>query len=72
RGNPVLWDKRFLPDMAGLAGDVGAKPLIGQNEDVVVEVEMDDAAVLRDIDTPEALALIRAEADAGADAGAEA
>jgi len=71
RGNPVLWDRRFLPDMTGLAGDVGAKPLIGQNEDVLVEVEIDDAAVLRDIDTPEALALIRAEAEAGAEAGAE-
>ena len=61
RGNPVLWDRRFLAEMAGLAGDMGAKPLIGQNEDVVVEVEMDDPAVLRDVDTPEALRAIRDE-----------
>ncbi len=64
RGNPVLWARRFLPEMTRLAGDVGAKPLIGQNEDVVVEVEMDDAAVLRDVDTPEALARMRSEAAA--------
>lgn len=60
RGNPVLWAKRFLPEMAEMRGDVGAKPLIGQHEELVAEVEMDDAAVLTDIDTPEALARIRA------------
>ncbi len=64
RGNPVLWAARFLPDMATLSGDVGAKPLIGQNEDVLVEVEMTDGAVLADVDTPEALARIRREAEA--------
>jgi molybdenum cofactor cytidylyltransferase len=61
RGNPVLWAARFLPEMADLKGDVGAKPLIGLNEDVLVEVEMGDSAVLVDVDTPEALAQIRAE-----------
>lgn len=59
RGNPVLWARRFLPEMAELRGDVGAKPLIGQNEDLVVEVEMTDRGVLEDIDTPEALARLR-------------
>ena len=47
--------------MQSLEGDVGAKPLIGQNEDMLCEVEMPDPAVLRDIDTPAALAEIRAE-----------
>ncbi|MGZ0187484.1 MAG: NTP transferase domain-containing protein [Alphaproteobacteria bacterium] len=61
RGNPVLWAARFLPEMADLKGDVGAKPLIGPNEDVLVEVEMGDSAILVDVDTPEALAQIRAE-----------
>ena len=55
RGNPVLWSKRFFPEMAELAGDVGAKHLIGEHAELVAEVEMDDDAVLVDIDTPEAL-----------------
>ena len=55
RGNPVLWSKRFFPRMAELAGDVGAKHLIGEHAELVAEVEMDDDAVLVDIDTPEAL-----------------
>jgi molybdenum cofactor cytidylyltransferase len=59
RGNPVLWSKRFFPEMAALAGDVGAKHLIGEHAELVAEVEMDDDAVLVDIDTPEALDALR-------------
>jgi len=59
RGNPVLWSKRFFAEMAELAGDVGAKHLIGEHTEVVAEVEMDDDAILVDIDTPEALAALR-------------
>jgi len=55
RGNPVLWDRRFFDDMASLGGDVGAKHLIGDNADLVCEVEMQDDAVLVDVDSPEAL-----------------
>jgi len=59
RGNPVLWSKRFFPEMAELAGDVGAKHLIGEHTELVSEVEMDDDAILVDIDTPEALEALR-------------
>jgi len=59
RGNPVLWDRRFFGAMAELAGDVGAKHLIGEHADLVAEVAMSDDAVLTDIDTPEALAALR-------------
>jgi molybdenum cofactor cytidylyltransferase len=59
RGNPVLWAKRFFPEMASLAGDVGARHLIGQYAELVAEVPMPDDAILLDIDTPEALALYR-------------
>ena len=61
RGNPVLWAKRFFPDMAELAGDVGAKHLIGEHAELVAEVEMDSDSVLVDIDTPDALAELRAK-----------
>jgi molybdenum cofactor cytidylyltransferase len=59
RGNPVLWSKQFFPEMTELAGDVGAKHLIGEHAELVAEVEMDDDATLVDIDTPEALDAVR-------------
>jgi molybdenum cofactor cytidylyltransferase len=59
RGNPVLWSRQFFPEMAALAGDVGAKHLTGEHAELVAEVEMDDDAVLVDIDTPEALDAFR-------------
>ena len=59
RGNPVLWAKRLFAEMAELAGDVGAKHLIGEHAELVCEVEMDTDSVLVDIDTPEALAEFR-------------
>jgi molybdenum cofactor cytidylyltransferase len=61
RGNPVLWAKRFFPEMAELAGDVGAKHLIGEHAELVCEVEMETDSVLVDIDTPDALADLRAK-----------
>jgi molybdenum cofactor cytidylyltransferase len=59
RGNPVLWAKRFFPEMSELAGDVGAKHLIGEHAELVAEVEMEDDAIFVDIDTPEALDALR-------------
>jgi molybdenum cofactor cytidylyltransferase len=55
RGNPVLWARAFFDEIAEVAGDVGAKHLIGENEELVCEVEFGDAGPLDDIDTPEAL-----------------
>lgn len=55
RGNPVLWDKRFFDALKSLSGDMGARHLIGDNADVMREVEFGAAARL-DLDTPEALA----------------
>ncbi|MBT5570081.1 MAG: NTP transferase domain-containing protein [Alphaproteobacteria bacterium] len=60
RGNPVLWDRRFFDDMTALGGDVGAKHLIGENADLVIEVPIEDDAVIVDVDSPEALARLRA------------
>jgi molybdenum cofactor cytidylyltransferase len=61
RGNPVLWSREFFPDIRKLEGDVGAKSLIGENVDLVCEVEMGDDGPLVDIDTPDALAAYRAK-----------
>ncbi len=54
RGNPVLWDRRFFAEMMELAGDVGARHLIGEHADQVTEVEARDAGIMMDVDTPEA------------------
>jgi molybdenum cofactor cytidylyltransferase len=56
RGNPVLWDRRYFAEMTGIAGDVGARHLIGAHDEAVCEVAMGDPGVLLDLDTPEALA----------------
>ncbi len=55
QGNPMLWAKEFLPAMASLSGDVGARHLSAKHADRMVEVEMADDAVLRDFDTTDAL-----------------
>ncbi len=52
-GNPVLWDRSFFSAMREVTGDTGARHLIGEYQDCVVEVAMDNRAVLLDIDTPE-------------------
>jgi molybdenum cofactor cytidylyltransferase len=62
RGNPVLWARRFFAEIAKIAGDTGAKHLIGEYADLVCEVEMAGEAAITDIDTPEALAAWRAKA----------
>ncbi len=60
RGNPVLWSRRFFDEMLQVAGDVGARHLIGTYPEMVAEVEMADDGVLTDIDTPQALAKLAA------------
>ena len=56
RGNPVLWSRRFFDEIRGIQGDAGARHLIGEHSDVVREVPIDDAAILLDVDSPDALA----------------
>ncbi len=55
RGNPVLWGAAFFHEMQGVAGDVGARHLIGEHAEEVCEVAIDDAAIFTDVDTPDAL-----------------
>lgn len=61
RGNPVVWSRRFFPELAALEGDVGARHLIGRYQEAVVEVPVEDRAALVDVDTPEALNAVKAE-----------
>jgi len=55
RGNPVLWAARYFPELQALEGDVGARHLLAEHEDDLVEVSVAGRGVLRDVDTPEAL-----------------
>ncbi|MXN66861.1 NTP transferase domain-containing protein [Stappia sp. GBMRC 2046] len=66
RGNPVLWDRRYFPDLLRLEGDIGARHLIARHADQVAEVEIGEAARL-DVDTPEALAAAGGSAAPGRD-----
>ncbi|HEY2185047.1 MAG TPA: molybdopterin-binding/glycosyltransferase family 2 protein [Xanthobacteraceae bacterium] len=61
RGNPVLWSRRFFPDLMAIEGDVGARHLIGRYGEAVAEVPVEGKATLIDVDTPEALSGIKAE-----------
>ena len=55
RGHPVLWSSRHFAEMRKLGGDVGARALLEQHADAVLNVPIDDAAVHLDIDTQEML-----------------
>jgi molybdenum cofactor cytidylyltransferase len=58
QGNPMLWDRRFFPEILQISGDSGARFLVGKHAEAVCEVEMADDAVLRDFDTTESLATL--------------
>jgi molybdenum cofactor cytidylyltransferase len=61
RGNPVVWSRRFFPDLMAVEGDVGARYLIGRYTEAVIEVPLTGTAALTDVDTPEALEAVKAE-----------
>ena len=60
RGNPVVWSRRFFPELMAVEGDIGARHLIGRCSEAVVEVPLSGTAALTDVDTPEALAAVKA------------
>ena len=61
RGNPVVWSRRFFPELMTLDGDIGARNVIGRYPEAVIEVPLTDTAALIDVDTPEALNRVKAE-----------
>jgi molybdenum cofactor cytidylyltransferase len=54
-GNPVLLRRSLFPALATLTGDQGARKLLETLREAVHEVPVDDAGVLMDFDTPDAL-----------------
>jgi molybdenum cofactor cytidylyltransferase len=61
RGNPVLWSRRFFPDLMAVTGDVGARHVLANYGEAVVEVPVKEAGAFVDVDTPEALIAARAD-----------
>lgn len=54
-GHPVLFGRRFWPELERLEGPQGAKALLLAHAHAVKRVAVSDAGVLLDIDTPEQL-----------------
>jgi len=67
RGNPVLWSRRFFPELMNVQGDIGARNLIASYAEAVTEVPVAGTAALTDVDTPESLAAVKAEIERAAD-----
>ena len=59
RGHPVLWARRFFPELMMLTGDKGGREILQIHAAQVREIETGDNAPLADIDTVEALAAYR-------------
>lgn len=60
QGNPVLWSSQLFDELKKLTGDKGAKSLIAAHSDDVFEVAFEGSGILTDVDTPEALARLKA------------
>ena len=58
-GNPVLWGREHFGRLLSLSGDKGARSLIADLKQEAVEIDVDDAGVVADADTPEALERLR-------------
>ncbi|MEG9623757.1 MULTISPECIES: nucleotidyltransferase family protein [Pseudomonas] len=56
QGHPVVFGRAFWPELMRLTGDEGARSVVRSHRDCCVLLEVDDAGVLRDVDTPDALA----------------
>ncbi len=59
RGNPVLLARGLFGAVECLTGDTGARKILSDDDPGIAEISLDDAAVLTDVDTPEALAALR-------------
>ncbi len=52
RGNPVLWGKRFFPELLKLSGDTGGRQILHRYAERAAEIQVESDSVLRDFDTP--------------------
>jgi molybdenum cofactor cytidylyltransferase len=52
RGNPVLLDRSVFAEVMALQGDVGSRAIFAKHLDQTVNVEVEDKAILLDLDDP--------------------
>jgi len=52
RGHPVGFSSACYDALVALTGDEGAKAIVGAHRDRIVRIDVDDAGILRDVDTP--------------------
>jgi xanthine dehydrogenase accessory factor len=55
-GHPVLWARKFFPEIAALTGDMGARALLDRHAEEICEIPASGDGPLTDIDTPADLA----------------
>jgi molybdenum cofactor cytidylyltransferase len=53
QGHPVLIGIRYLHEALQLQGDVGARQILMNHPEDILEIEVDQEGILKDIDTPE-------------------
>ena len=58
RGNPVIFHRRFFPELLALTGDEGGRQIIAKHGDLVFEIPASDDALF-DVDTPERYATLK-------------
>ncbi len=51
RGNPVLFDRALFAELAAVEGDEGGRAVLSRYEAKMERVEVDDPALLADVDT---------------------
>jgi molybdenum cofactor cytidylyltransferase len=52
-GHPVIFARRVFDDLRHADVTIGAKSVLHAHRSEIVDVEVDDAAILRDVDTPD-------------------
>jgi molybdenum cofactor cytidylyltransferase len=55
RGHPVIFGSAYREALLQLRGDAGARSIIEENPEWVIELNIEDAGILRDIDTEDDL-----------------
>jgi len=59
RGTPSIFRKNFYPQIMKITGDTGARQIIREHPDRVLEIEIKDPRLFLDIDTAEDLKRIK-------------
>jgi molybdenum cofactor cytidylyltransferase len=50
KGHPVLFDRKYFPELEALKGDVGARSVVQAHKQELASLEVDEPGVLLDVD----------------------